>query len=155
MSKNDLDNSKSSDLQNPQIIFKISHEKAIEYPSWTQDEYIELINGIRKFGENWKEFGPYIPSRSYSQIVTYGQECIKKLKEVTTDPLQFIKDEQTETIMKIVYGNKNIIQNSESNKEGKETSEERKVPISSATKRIVPEKQIGRASCRERVSSPV
>ena len=64
---------------------------------WTKEEHNKFIDGLRKYGKNWKLIEDYVNTRSGSQIRSHAQKffnrLIKKFEIDKTEVISYIQNE--------------------------------------------------------------
>lgn len=79
----------NKEMKGPEVLSKGSgnYEKKTE-GRWTNEEHNKFLEGMEKFGKNWKKIQQYIGTRSGTQIRSHAQKYFMKQKGlVETDEL--------------------------------------------------------------------
>eukprot|EP01016_Furgasonia_blochmanni_P001872 TRINITY_DN1073_c0_g1_i2.p1 TRINITY_DN1073_c0_g1~~TRINITY_DN1073_c0_g1_i2.p1 ORF type:complete len:400 (+),score=76.02 TRINITY_DN1073_c0_g1_i2:64-1263(+) len=74
--------SKNSSLNSSTELHPNNKKKA--FGRWTKEEHHRFMEGIKKFGKNWKKVEEYVETRSGAQIRSHAQKFFNRLqKEIT------------------------------------------------------------------------
>ena len=97
ISKNDYyeilsnENNINEEIKNPKFLITQSNKEIIENKKkkgikknsngrWSKEEHNKFIEGIIKFGNDWKKIQKFIPSRTNTQARSHAQKFLMKLK---------------------------------------------------------------------------
>lgn len=58
-----------------------SEEDASSMGRWTREEHNKFVDGLRKYGKNWKLIEDYVNTRSGSQIRSHAQKFFSRLEK--------------------------------------------------------------------------
>ena len=68
---------------------KISHSSG----RWTKEEHQKFIEGLKKFGKNWKQVEEYVGTRNGAQIRSHAQKFFNRLEREYNVKLEGSKKE--------------------------------------------------------------
>ena len=85
------ENNINEEIKNPKFLITHSNKQMIQKEKkneikkssngrWSKEEHNKFIEGIIKFGNDWKKIQKYIPSRTNTQARSHAQKFLMKLK---------------------------------------------------------------------------